>query len=320
MRRTGKSFEKQPFRQGPFSLSKYSSEWAAYPLGVANYLMNMDRLPDFSEDSAVFMFSDYGGDHKGAKFNTYSFLLIAADKRGPFEEQVRLLREKYSLGKKEIAYKDLAYGPIKRSIKDFLLLADNCIHGVIFTIAIDKSLDSVFGERKKGAWEVLQAAAETVGAGEWHPSKLERMYRIYCPLVLMMDLVTDNEHKVLWQSDTDKINEEGAKGNFSQAQVHFSRFLGEFTSKQFPLLGFAKTFEEGGAFTDFLSYTDLAAGMVQDLLCQQYYGIHLEVEPAKGEVCKWLASQSKFLQKLTLAVVKKGDDVCFDPITFTLVE
>ena len=312
-----KPFLAEPFKKGPFKLSKNHEEWAEYIKQLAVMFEGMDILPNFEEDSSVYVFSDYGGDHKGARFSTYSFLIVSGDKSAVFEKESQLLRDRYGLGVKEISFKDIAFGPIKRSVKEYLMIADKFIHGMLLTVCIDNNLKSVFGADKKNAKEnLLQLARQINSGGEWHHLKLERMYRIYSILVLLLDLTTRSEHKVLWQSDTDKINEEGRAGSFKQSQQHFIRFLEGFTDKNYPLFGFAKTFDEISHFTDFLSLTDLAAGMTQDLLSYKYYGDVLMVEEEKADICRWLGTESKFLQKTCIAITKRDGLVFYESVSF----
>ena len=320
MSETPKKYLLEPFKKGPFELSKNKTDWATYAHHLAVAFEAMDTLPNFEEDSSIFVFSDYGGDHKEAFFNTYSFLIVSADKLSVFERHMDELREKNGLGDKEISYKDLGYGPVKRSIKEYLDISDGCIHGLLLSVCIDKTIGSVFGPDKKSAKENLLQLCDQIGVGEYHEFKLERMYRIYVIIVLILDLTTSSAHKILWQSDNDQINEEGKRGSFSDSQQHFVRFLNEFTDKEYPLFGFAKTFSESCHLTDLLSLTDLAAGMVQDLLSQHYFGRDLLVGEEKGEICKWLARKSRFLEKKCIALVKKDGLIYFEPVDFYPVD
>ncbi|WP_160086298.1 hypothetical protein [Pseudomonas sp. 9AZ] len=310
-----KPFLAEPFKSGPFKLSKFNEDWATYLKHLAIQLEGFEKLPNFEEDSSIYIFSDYSGDHKGARFSTYSFLLMSGDKSSVFEKESMLFRESHSLGEKEISYKDISFGPLKRSIKDYLKIADQYIHGLILTVCIDNNIKSVFAADKTGAKNnLLQLSKQIDSGGDWSHQKLERMYRIYCIIVLLLDLTTTNAHKILWQSDTDKINEEGKKGNFSQSQQHFIRFLSEFTDKSYPLFGFAKTFEKPGHFTDLLSLADLAAGMTQDLLSYQYFNDEILVEDEKAEICRWLGRESKFLKKSCISITKIDGDIKFDSV------
>lgn len=314
MGRQRKEYTADPFKTGPFKLSKKRDDWATYLKQLATVFESMSTLPNFEEDNSVFVFSDYGGDHSGASFNTYSFLIVSADKIGVFQHHMAELRERYKLGSKEISYKNLGHGPTKRSLKEYLEVADGCIHGMILTVCIEKSIVSMFGPDKKSAKENLQQLSDQIGAGKWHEFKLERMYRIFGILVLLLDLTTTSDQKVLWQSDTDQINEEGRAANFGDSQRHLYSFLREFTDKDYPLLGFAKTFKEGSHFTDLLSLADLAAGMVQDMLSDKYFGKKLLVNEERAEICRWLGRQSKFLEKKFIAVVKRDDLIYFEPV------
>ena len=59
---------------------------------LAPALGQLKELPDFSDDEKIAVMSDFSGEHKGARFNTYSFLILAYDKVGPFMAQVEELK------------------------------------------------------------------------------------------------------------------------------------------------------------------------------------------------------------------------------------
>ena len=138
-------------KPGPFTLPAIKPEYASFSHLLAHAISQLKELPDFSDDTKIAVMSDFSGEHKGARFNTYSFLLMAYNKVGPFEKKVHELRERYGLLQpySEFAFKDLAFGPRSRALPDFLHLIDNFIHGAVVTIAIDKRIGSVLREIKK---------------------------------------------------------------------------------------------------------------------------------------------------------------------------
>lgn len=115
--------------------------------------------------------SDFGDEHKGAYFNTYSFLILTYNKVGPFMAQVEELRRKHALiaPYSEFAFQDLSFDPRSRALPEFLRLVDNFIHGAVITIAIDKQIDTVFGLSKRETYrraQTLNASVCIFGSAE----------------------------------------------------------------------------------------------------------------------------------------------------------
>ena len=126
----------------------------SYPAYVKDLISEVNKqpiFPNFEGSTGLWIMSDYGGEHKGAGFNTYSFLICCSDKTLVHREECRKIREKYSLNSpfKEFSYKDLDSSRVKSSIDEILKVADSFIHGVLVTVSIDKDIPSLFGCTKK---------------------------------------------------------------------------------------------------------------------------------------------------------------------------
>lgn len=76
----------------PFNLSMITMDFPYFAQVLAHAVGQIKELPDFSDDKKIAVMSDFSGEHKGAHFNTYSFLILAYNKIGPFMEQVEELR------------------------------------------------------------------------------------------------------------------------------------------------------------------------------------------------------------------------------------
>jgi hypothetical protein len=83
-------------KTAPFDLSAITPEHPYFANLLAHAIGQLKELPDFSEDTKIAVMSDFSGEHKGASFNTYSFLIMAYNKVGPFQVKVEELRRKYS--------------------------------------------------------------------------------------------------------------------------------------------------------------------------------------------------------------------------------
>jgi hypothetical protein len=77
----------------PFDLSAITPESPYFAQLLAPAIGQLNELPDFSDDGKIAVMSDFSGEHKEAHFNTYSFLILAYDKIGPFMVKVKELRE-----------------------------------------------------------------------------------------------------------------------------------------------------------------------------------------------------------------------------------
>ena len=65
-------------------------------------------LPNFADTETVIICSDYGGEAKGSKYYTYSFVFAAYDGLGFFRDRMIDIRKRYGLDnpQKEISFKD----------------------------------------------------------------------------------------------------------------------------------------------------------------------------------------------------------------------
>jgi hypothetical protein len=81
-------------KYAPFTLPASTPEYPLFSHLLSHVISQLKELPDFSDDTKIAVMSDFSGEHKGARFNTYSFLLMAYNKVCPFDMKVRELREK----------------------------------------------------------------------------------------------------------------------------------------------------------------------------------------------------------------------------------
>lgn len=283
-----------------------------YPLYVRNLadeLLKVSGLPEFEGSEGLWIMSDYGGEHKGAGFNTYSFIICCADKAPVFREECRKIRVRHSLNTpfKEFNYKDLDSVRVKASLDDFLRVADSYIHGVLVTVSVDKNIPSLFGMTKKEGQREIQKQLKSHGLGEWKGEVAEKLMRICHPIALYLSLVRANSKKFMWLSDNDAINDDGKKRSFENTQEIFTRVLGMYTKKPFDIYGFAKSFKDEPYTNDILSLTDFAAGALQDLLSSKVKEIHKSPSAEQEKIYKWLGSESNFLIKQHFIFTKSQD-------------
>ena len=297
-------------KSGPFTLPAIAPEYATFSHLLAHAVSQLKELPDFSDDTKIAVMSDFSGEHKGARFNTYSFLLMAYNKVGPFETKVRELREKYGLLEpySEFKFKDLTYGPRSRALPAFLHLIDNFIHGAVVTIAIDKRIGTVFGKSKKEAHASIEKQLSTMELGQWKGATAEKMLRICHAIAVFTALTKHDKQRLLWYCDDDAINADARDRRFEHMQNIFVRVLGMYCANDFEIVGFGKSFAHKSHLDDLLSIPDLAAGAVQDLL--QAHDTGIDAVPGgqeKEALIRWIATQGRFLSKITIQISELPD-------------
>lgn len=203
-------------KYAPFDLSAITREHPYFAQLLAPAIGQLKELPDFSEDTKIAVMSDFGGKHKGASFNTYSFLIMAYNKVGPFQGQVEDLRRRHDLTNpySEFAFKDLTYGPRSRALPEFLRLVDSLIHGAVITIAIDKTIGTVFGKSKQETHSFMQKQLAEMGLGKWKGETAEKLLRICHSMAIFAALTTHENQRLLWYCDNDAVDEDAQERGF----------------------------------------------------------------------------------------------------------
>ncbi len=297
------------FKNGPFKVPKLSDDHPLYGRLLAREAEKLATLPDFSDDKGLFILSDFGGEHKGADFTTYSILICSADKRFVFEKKTKQLRAKNGLNDpwKEFGFKDLGYGPISRSLVEFLSLADNFIHGILVTISIDQKIQSLFGLDKKEAQNQIVELFRNNDLGEWKGKESEKVLRVCHAISIFMSLVAFSGQKVLWLCDHDSINVDGKKRDFTHTQKIFGRCLAMYSDNLYEICGFAKPFEKDAGTNDLLSLADFSAGIIQEILQSEVTKKDVQLSDEKAKLVKWMGTDSSFLTKVNLVFIQQDD-------------
>ena len=298
-------------KSGPFSIARIAPDYPWLSSIMANAIGQLSELPDFSDDKKIFVMSDFGGEHASARFYTYSFILLAQDKIGPFEKKVKELRGKHGLldQHSEFGYKRgyLTSGARSRALPEFLQLIDNYIHGAVITVAVEKQIETLFGTSKQEAQASIVEQLGSMGFGEWKGPDAEKVVRVCHMLAIFVSLMTSSNQRLLWYCDEDAINVDGNSRNFTGTQKLFTAILGMYATHALDVVGFAKSFQEKSYLDDLLSVADLAAGVVQDLLQGHATGENIPGGEEKVQVIQWIARPAPFLSKINIQISRLED-------------
>lgn len=278
------------------------------------YYENEFFLPELRTlgNNTISIFSDYGGEHKESKYRSYSFLFCGWNHSWGSQERFNVIREKYKLDKKEIAFKDLKHGPSQRALDDYLTAIDENVFGFLLTILIDKDIKSLFiGEENLH----LLKEIENAGLGSWKKENAEKLMRILHVISYVLPLISTQNQKIFWMTDKDSIV--ANKDMFRNTLNLFEAVLKIYTDNKYSLIGGATPFEEKDIYTmDLLSITDLVAGCVE-----QYFTTEKEkgaptVKAGAEKVIRWLSKQGTGLKKEVVRIYKEEDLIKIEGIKY----
>lgn len=265
-------------------------------------------LPDLKKDNdTLALFSDYGGESRDSLHFTYSFLICSYRQLGTFSRASRILRNEHRLNSpfKEVAFKDLRYGPLKRALKKFLENLNNLVPGLLLTIVVDKQIHSLLGGVGPSAVRAHSRDLKDAGFGLWKPEVAEKMLRVFHMSSYLVSLFAKEGMKLFWMSDHDALFPGGRRSE--DAKRLWLQILGYYTGILFPVVGFATPFADKDPFTlDLLSGTDLAAGALEQYFTRHDSSSALSLGSGVEDILTWLAYDGVLLRKEKMRI-RHGD-------------
>lgn len=156
----------------PVLKAELRDQYPAHVVSIEDHLRMKDEsgqllLPELGTDGneTIGIFSDFSGDHPGARHHAYSFLVCGWNHSFAFQDEMARIRRHHGVGSKEIAYKSLKHGPTARALADYLRALD-FLPGLLYTLVIEREVGSVFGPATKATSEWMTDAATFPGKRE----------------------------------------------------------------------------------------------------------------------------------------------------------
>jgi len=261
-------------------------------------------LPDLSSFNSLAIFSDYSGEQKGSEYRTYSFLVTGDGATGHYSEVIREIRDANGIPPlKEIAYKDLGYGPVNRSLTAILDAADQ-IPGLLFTLAVHRDVASLFKKSPRDVSQLLSAQ----GSLALPPAVAEKSLRIVLFLVYLGSLLGRDGQRIFWFSDQDDIISDKARTNNllrifdgAPSAISQTKFSGGGLASQAPKSK-RSTSDLKIDVDALLSIPDLFAGVLIPVLSQWRNDEPKTVKSGAGKIIEMLCHQGVFLKKLVYLI------------------
>ncbi len=269
-------------------------------------LLLLPELRTHSETIAVF--SDYGGEAPDSLYNTYSFLVCGYNQLSFFLNLMRKLREvnfPANQRDKEYAFKDRGFGPIERSLKDYLRTLD-AVPGLLFTLVVSKKVHGLLTVTDSTDAPGATAILDQAGFGVWKPPIARKVLLICHVIAYLVALLSRDQQKILWMSHGDAITA-GAK--HQQAINILGSILPHYTTNTFARIGGAAPFPKPETdFRDLLSAADLAAGAFEHYFTRlaRSNPEELTVDHRSDWIMQWLAYHGLLLNKHAI-MITPGD-------------
>jgi hypothetical protein len=219
-----------------------------------------DFLPDLREDSELALVSDYAGEHRRARFQVLSYLL--ADRPGilrTWDDKRRAIRFKYLKDGRRLEFKSLGDRNKQKALGPFLSAASS-INGVLFCVAIEKTIKSI-------SYPALPSPADIAKWSHlsWSPKVFEKLVRIFHFGSFLVAGLCRPGQNLIWITDDDDIvpnedfQEDVCRIGGRMLQHYYPQKMGQLT------FGIAGKFEDERRAEDLVSIVDVVAGAVSEM-------------------------------------------------------
>lgn len=161
---------------------------------------NPTSFPDLRQASTIFIYSDYSGEHSGSKYQILSFLIADLSRCQQWEKDRQELRIKYLSNNRRMSFKQLNDKQRQRALKPFLK-ATNSIPGLVFTVAIDSNIKTLF----EGSSPLDLNNPEFDEFKSWKPKVLEKAFRTVHFISFLLAGLSRTNQNLIWITDQDAI-------------------------------------------------------------------------------------------------------------------
>jgi hypothetical protein len=280
--------------------------WRTFPPLAGSYLGEMARqlqllentqpqhIPDFSNSKSLYCFSDYGGDIKSNKYNTYSFLLTDDKSIAYFSVEHKKIRHYHGIGKRKFSYKDLSDKVLTSPCDDFIRLSDH-INGILLSVAISKKINISFTYNNQNE--------DFSFLNKQKSGNIQRILTISHLASVFIASIVRKMQNIIWITDNDNIvaNDEFT-ALLTRIAASIISTLIDFNLGHFRC-GSSRCDNGDNLIEDLLSIPDFAAGILANQLDIQLFDGHVfwmhrgDAKDKQNKLSWWLADSTSFLRK-----------------------
>jgi hypothetical protein len=213
------------------------------------------RFPNGKRGKTLLMVADFGGQHKGQQFESFSFLFLDIEQNAHWFSWQKKFRSSHDIHRRRMAYKALNDVRRGRALIPFLDMA-NRINGCLITFAISRNSASLFEESSDESLRLLDI---------WKPKIKERLLRIVHLSAYFASALSCPRQDVLWIVDEDSIAANVEQ--LTRLTEAFARVMSHYVDHDLGHLRCGTSRSDNGSLDleDLLSVPDLIAGAVSDV-------------------------------------------------------
>ena len=262
------------------------------------------------DEAPMWLVSDYSGQHKGAAFEAYSFLVTTERDISAWDTRRRACREEFLSDGRRLSFKKLKEPVRWRALLPFLNVADE-LHGNLLTFVIDKRLPSLFKEQGVPEWSDLPRLFPPGTS----TNTIEKSLRLGMFLSLLLAGLRKELQHAIWISDQDDVLEDyPRRERFAEFVSYVSLAIANWTNPA-PLHFYTTAIDSDDRFLeDLTAIADLAAGALANLApsisTPEDKGISMRMlrrgsctDVRTQTVVDWLARRDRPLKRMLLRVV-----------------
>lgn len=281
------------------------------------------EFPDVPRTKTLLIASDFGGEHRGHRFETYSFLFLDLERNSHWIQSQPDFRQRYALDKRRLAFKAMGDHIKRAALIPFLRRAHD-LDGMLVVFAISKGKMSLF-EPSEWRDHSLQL---------WKPHIREKLLRVLHISGLFCGALSMPGQDVLWVVDEDSIAANDAQ--LIQLTTILSGIFSHYLNHDLRHLKCATTKSDDGSrqLEDFVSIADLAAGGLSELMTKMaddqllpkknlITPLPRNLSRKSRTICSWFAhAETKLRRKLFILEINqhkpgsKLTPVGFRPFSF----
>ena len=160
-------------------------------------------FPDLRGEQSIYVVSDYGGEHKSARFEAQSFLFATSSTASNWIAKRQQIRDLYLRDGRTMSYKGLGDQRKRDALIPFLAAADS-IDGLLLVVLIDKNVRSIFSRNERQ----LSKLPELKSLSNWTPKILEKALRAVNIVGCALNGLGAVGQSIAWISDQDNESSE----------------------------------------------------------------------------------------------------------------
>jgi len=263
-----------------------------------------EAIPSLEKSQSIFLFSDYGGEHKDSMYNVYSFMITEESSVGLFIHRTKLLRSKSIRDNRRFSFKKLSDKIRLNALNDFLLSADD-IEGILLTFAIRKNIE-LFAESRSDNYLTQKLSKEKRNV------EMKIITIAHLAAYVVTSLVRQGQD-VMWITDDDAISSNNE--TLCLLTNVFANIIGNIINFHLGHIrcGCSRSDPGDNQLEDLLAIPDFAAGVVSEQFSKYQsdpyaFFITAPVMSEKMQRLSWWFSDNRGKLKRYLAVIDDHDE------------